>query len=368
VTSQGIPPDGFRGVFRDDAAARAVYAEAAGIARIMPTAVAVPADADDVVTLVRWAASTGTVLIPRGSGSSMAGGAIGAGVIVDLSRLDTIGPIHRAADGATIPVGPGAIAAQVNRAAAAAGLRFPVDPSSAEFCTVGGMAATNAAGAHTLRFGSMRRWVTALDCVFADGTRRVIRRGTESGLKESTSFRHPGVRKDSSGYETSGDLIDLLVGSEGTLALFVGLELALTPLPAATASLLAAFPSLDTAVAATHAARDIAVACELLDKTFLDVAESGTTTKRVPLGTEAVLLIELEGDAHATVATTARALAAEITHAGATLVDLALDAESEHTLWSLRHAASPILSRLDPSLKSMQFIEDGAVPSPAVSD
>jgi FAD/FMN-containing dehydrogenase len=366
VTSQGIPPDGFRGVFRDDTAARAVYAEAAGIARIMPTAVAVPADADDVVTLVRWAASTGTGLIPRGSGSSMAGGAIGAGVIVDLSRLDTIGPIHRAADGATIPVGPGAIAAQVNRAAAAAGLRFPVDPSSAEFCTVGGMAATNAAGAHTLRFGSMRHWVTALDCVFADGTRRVVRRGAawaaELGATEPTSFRHPGVRKDSSGYDTSGDLIDLLVGSEGTLALFVGLELALTPLPAATASLLAAFPSLDTAVAATHAARDIAVACELLDKTFLDVAESGTTTKRVPLGTEAVLLIELEGDAHATVATTARALAAEITHAGATLVDLALDAESEHTLWSLRHAASPILSRLDPSLKSMQFIEDAAVP------
>ena len=84
------PPPGFRGIFRDDLDARAVYSEAAGIARILPRGVAVPADADDVCTLVRWAANTRTPLVPRGSGSSMAGGAVGDGVIVDLSRLDAI--------------------------------------------------------------------------------------------------------------------------------------------------------------------------------------------------------------------------------------------------------------------------------------
>ena len=76
-------PAGFRGTFRDDLAARAVYGEAAGIERILPLGVAVPADADDVRTLVRWAAETRTPLVPRGSGSSMAGGAIGEGIIVD---------------------------------------------------------------------------------------------------------------------------------------------------------------------------------------------------------------------------------------------------------------------------------------------
>ncbi|HKP16684.1 MAG TPA: FAD-binding protein, partial [Gemmatimonadaceae bacterium] len=86
-------PPGFRGTFRDDLEARAVYSEAAGIARILPRAVAVPADADDVCTLVRWAAETRTPLVPRGSGSSMAGGAIGEGLIVDLSRLDAIAPV-----------------------------------------------------------------------------------------------------------------------------------------------------------------------------------------------------------------------------------------------------------------------------------
>src|SRR4051812_43712595 len=79
-------PAGFRGVFRTDDDARAVYSEAAGIGRAMPLAVAVPVDVDDLVTLVRWAAANQIPLIPRGSGSSMPGGAIGHGAVVDVSR------------------------------------------------------------------------------------------------------------------------------------------------------------------------------------------------------------------------------------------------------------------------------------------
>jgi FAD/FMN-containing dehydrogenase len=167
--------DGFRGVFREDESARAVYAEGAGIARAVPAAITVPADADDVATLVRWAATSNRPLIARGSGSGMAGGAVGTGVIVDLSRLDAIGPID--SERRCVVVGPGALRGAVDERARETGLRFPVDPSSGAFCTIGGMAATNAAGAHTLRYGSTRAWVTALDCVFADGSRALIRRG-----------------------------------------------------------------------------------------------------------------------------------------------------------------------------------------------
>ena len=148
-------PRDFRGVWRDDDAARAVYSEAAGIQRILPRAIAVPADADDVATLVRWAAETTTPLVPRGSGSSMAGGAIGDGVIVDLSRLDTIGEVDTGSR--SVRVDPGAVLGAVNERALARGLRFPVDPSSWSFCTLGGMASTNAAGARTLRVGSDRK-------------------------------------------------------------------------------------------------------------------------------------------------------------------------------------------------------------------
>ncbi|NUQ20979.1 MAG: FAD-dependent oxidoreductase, partial [Gemmatimonadaceae bacterium] len=166
---------GFRGIVRDDAVARGVYAEAAGIQRRIPRAVVVPADVDDVVTIVRWASSSATPLVPRGSGSSMAGGAIGDGLVVDLSRLRAIGEIDVAAR--RVRVEPGVVLGTLNATLAPLGLRFPVDPSSWSFCTIGGMASTNAAGARTVRVGAMRPWVTALDCVFADGTRATVRRG-----------------------------------------------------------------------------------------------------------------------------------------------------------------------------------------------
>ena len=384
------PPADFRGTFRDDDEARAVYSEAAGIARILPRAVAVPADADDVQRLVRWAHASGTPLVPRGSGTSMAGGAVGPGVVVDLGRLRDIGPVD--AQARRIVVGPGALRGEVNARASEHGLRFPVDPSSGAFCTVGGMAATNAAGSHTLRFGAMRAWVEALDCVFDDGTRATVRRGAEPPevpavrrflaqaaplLRDADdgSLGH-AVRKESSGYalaeyRRSGELVDLLVGSEGTLALFVGLELRLLELPGATSSLLAAFGTLEDAVRGAALARDAgAVACELLDRTFLDVAAQGDGghADLVPAGAEAALLVEVEGADAAAAAAAAGVIERAMRDAGATTVRLALDHVSEPALWSLRHAASPILSRLDPALKSMQFIEDGAVPPDRLAD
>jgi FAD/FMN-containing dehydrogenase len=384
-----LPSDGFRGVFRDDASARAVYSEAAGIAQVMPRAVAVPRDADDVVALVRWAPRAGMPLIPRGSGSSMAGGAIGDGVIVDLSRLSHVEPVDTAR--ATVRSGPGALRNHIDSAARAVGLHFPVDPSSGAYCTVGGMASTNSAGAHTLRYGAMRPWVEALDLVFSDGSRAEVRRGApppdvapvtrflaEAGAliaaERAAPSRHARVRKESSGYglaayAESGELIDLLVGSEGTLALIVGLELRLTPLLPATASVLGAFATLEDAVEAAGGARDAgASACELLDRTFLDVARRGGAPVPVPESAEAVLLAEVEGASADECATLARLLEERFRAAGATDVILALDADTEDAMWELRHAASPILSRLDPALKSMQFIEDGCVPPERLAD
>jgi FAD/FMN-containing dehydrogenase len=383
------PLPGFRGVFRDDLDARAVYSEAAGIGRIMPRGVAVPADAEDVCTLVRWAADTCTPLVPRGSGSSMAGGAIGDGVIVDLSRLDAIEAVD--VERRTIRCGPGAVRDAVDAAARTVGLQFPVDPSSGAFCSVGGMASTNAAGAHTLRYGAMRRWVEALDCVFADGTRGEVRRGApppavdrvQRALRElepvipaerRSPSRHPGVRKESSGYgladfAESSELVDLLCGSEGTLALIVGLELRLAPQQPCTASLLGAFETLEAAVVAADGARRIgAVACEALDRTFLDVARRGGESVPVPDDAETALLAEVEAETPEEADALARQIETAFRAAGAVTVTLALDPETEHLLWHLRHAANPILNRLDPALKPMQLIEDGCVPPDRFSD
>jgi len=384
MTTTLTPPADFRGVFRADADARAVYSEAAGIARVMPLAVAVPVDAGDLSALVRWAASTGTPLVPRGSGSSMPGGAIGDGVIVDLSRWNRLGDVNLA--DRTIRAEPGALRADVDRAARRQGLRFPPDPSSGAFCTVGGMAATNAAGSHSMRFGSMRRWVRAIDCVFDDGSRGELQRGSPPpsvvpaiarllavaerlvAAEKRTPSVHEGVIKDSSGYglaafAQSSELVDLLVGSEGTLAFFVDLELDLIPVAPATSSVLGAFASLEDAVVAAGRARAAgAVACELLDRTFLDVAASGGAARQVPAETESALLAEVEGDDQESAAAAAHALEEIFRQAGATLVRVALDEHTGTELWELRHAASPILARLDPNLRSMQFVEDCAVP------
>jgi FAD/FMN-containing dehydrogenase len=246
--------------WRTDLPARAVYSEGAGIARVVPRAVRVVRSAEEVPAIVREARENGFPLIPRGSGSGMPGGAVGDGSILDLSRLDWIAPID--VERKRVWAGAGAVRNAVDAAARTVGLRFPVDPSSGAFCTVGGMASTNAAGPHTLRFGAMRDWVTALDCVFDDGTRAVVRRGeaAPAGVPAIERFlafareailaapghflEHAGVRKESSGYglaayARSGELVDLLVGSEGTLAIVVAVELALAPLAGATSSVLA---------------------------------------------------------------------------------------------------------------------------------
>src|SRR5205085_11193746 len=144
-------------------------------------------------------------------------------------------------------------------------------PSSGSFCTIGGMASTNAAGAHSLFFGSTRPWVRSLRCIFEDGSIADVRRGAPAphhveavarflrdahpiiaAAEEVARGAHTGVRKESSGYATadyarSYDLVDLLAGSEGTLVIFVGIVLSLTPMAHATSSVLGAFSSLDVA-------------------------------------------------------------------------------------------------------------------------
>src|SRR5436190_615158 len=102
----------FRGAFRTDDVARAVYSEAAGIGQVIPRAVAVPVDEEDVVAAVCWAAMHRIPLIPRGSGSSMAGGAIGDGVVLDLSRLRAKHEIHAIAR--SMRCGPGILRDEVN--------------------------------------------------------------------------------------------------------------------------------------------------------------------------------------------------------------------------------------------------------------
>ncbi|MGH7711663.1 MAG: FAD-binding oxidoreductase, partial [Gemmatimonadaceae bacterium] len=371
---------------RDDLAARAVYSEAAGISRAIPRAVSVPASADDVIAVVRWAREASLTLVPRGSGSGMAGGAVGDGVIVDVSRIKSL---RVDADARLAFVGPGLTRAALDHAARRAGLWLPVDPSSGAFCSLGGMVATNAAGPRSLKHGAMRSWVKELTCVFADGTTARVRRDASldaavpppalgrflaqaSALRERAArLPAPTTRKDSSGYgwhdfAKSGDVVDLLVGSEGSLAIFSEIAVRLVPVPNASATVLAAFASLESAVAGAALARTAgAAACELLDRTFLDVA---AVDRPLPVDatSEAVLLIELDADDDKDAALAARSLGSALQPLAPVSMLLGVDSESADALWSLRYSVSPILQRLPSTTQSMQFIEDCAVPPDAL--
>jgi FAD/FMN-containing dehydrogenase len=143
-------PTDFRGDFLVDVKNRALHGSSSGILERLPDAVAIPKDAGDVAVLARWAAENSISLIPRGAGTGMPGGNVGDGVVVDLvSRFRDVGEPNRELRRVTVQ--PGVTLAELNAACLGAGLHLPVDPSSGDRCTIGGMIANNSAGAHSVR-------------------------------------------------------------------------------------------------------------------------------------------------------------------------------------------------------------------------
>ena len=376
-------PRGFKGVFRSDETARALYSEGAGIFRILPEAVAAPESLEDLQTLMRWAGLTGTALVPRGAGSGMPGGNVGPGVVVDLTRGFKAAPAVNA-EARTARAGASVTYGQLNAAAGAHGLVLPPDPSSGAFCTLGGMAATNAAGARSVKYGPVRDWIDAVEFVTAEGEiaragkdvltarnartdaeRRLLSdvapflRGHQLPLEEAP----PHVRKNSSGYRLVGNpdngwVRHLLIGSEGTLGIITAVEVRLAPRPARSATILATLASLEDLTRAVEALLPLEPsAVELLDRTYLDFVRA--TGSSVPIGTEAVLLIELETDSSAG-AEALRGIAASVVPAD--------DEAAARKLWDLRHLASPILARLSDTTRSLQVVEDGCVPLPKLAE
>jgi len=349
---------------------RAAYSEGAGIYRILPRAVAVPGSVAELAALVRWAADTRAPLVPRGAGSGMAGGNVGRGVIVDLSqgfRALTVDPARRLAR-----AGASVTCAEINAAARGLGLRLPPDPSSGAFATSGGMVSTNAAGPRSLRYGSVRRWIDAVEIVGADGEIRVVRRGGGAGpWHPAPETRHlvdqhfPKTRKNSSGYALdafaqSGDELDLLIGSEGTLAFITQVDWRLEPIFPDVAGVALGFGELEAlsdTVPYLLALNPSAV--ELLDRTILSFVEAAGVT--LPAGLACLLLVEFEREtamaARGVVGDAVRGLKHLTAH-----VETAVDRPGLERLWRVRTLASPALARLSESRRSLQVIEDGCVP------
>lgn len=357
---------------------RAAYSEGAGVYRIVPEAVAVPQGVEELQRLVRFAAESGISLVPRGAGSGMAGGNVGHGVVVDLSQgFRWVAPDWSRR---TAWVGASTTWAELTTAARPFGLRLPPDPSSGAFATSGGMVATNAAGPRSVGSGSVRSWVQAVEIIEADGTSRRVERGAGSGERFCLSADQrrlmratfPKTRKNSAGYAldkfaASGDELDLVIGSEGTLAFVTAVEWRFEPIPADAAGVALGFDHLEPLVKAVPflvALNPSAV--ELLDRTLLDfVRDAGATD--LPDGLEGLLLVEFERETQAAargvVGDAVRGLRDRTAH-----VATAVDRAGLEALWSVRRLASPALARLPETRRSLQVIEDGCVPLERLGD
>ncbi len=299
----------------------------------VPLGLARPGDVAQVRRVLTACHAHGVPVVPRGAGTGLAGGATaGSGTVVldlgGLDTIDTIDPVDRVA-----VVGPGVLTADLDRAAGAHGLRYAPDPASAELSTIGGNIATNAGGMRCVRHGVTRDAVLGLDVLLADG--RLVTTGRRTG-------------KQAAGL----DLTSLFVGSEGTLGVIVGATLRLHPIPAATATAVAHFTSVEDAAEACGELRIVPSLLELLDAATLRAIDTVYGT-HLGDGTGALVIVQTEGlAAEAEMTRIVESLAAR-----ATRVQLATSDAEAAALLAARRRALPAIEQL-----ARPLIEDIAVP------
>lgn len=314
----------------------------------------------------------------------MPGGNLGPDIVVEIGRaFSTVEALGSGVEGAgRIRVGVGATGREADRAARKCGGFLPFLPSSSRWCSVGGMVANNAAGPRSFRYGATHAWVEAVEGYFAWG--EPFRTGSNGGAVGPFDRLHnsltaslspkgrplpegwPSVRKNASGYALdrfipSGDPADLLVGSEGTLAILTTIELRFAPVPEERGVAVLSVSSAEDLEAMARIAADVgATSCEFLGRRFLELTRPGldTALRDLSRGAFALMMLEATGSP-GKVSGQLDALMS----AGGRNGLVTRDADEAARLWALRHAASPIIAReAGVGRFSTQFIEDSVVP------
>ena len=313
-----------------DAADRESYRrdETAYLPAGLPGAVAIPTETAQVAELVRVCAEHDVPIVPRGAGSGLSGGASGleGALTIAFTAMDRILEIDTA--NLCVVTQPGVINAHLKAAVAEHGLFYAPDPASFEMCSIGGNLGTNAGGLCCVKYGQTRESVLSLEVVMADGT--ILRTGGKS-------------LKDVAGYS----LTHLIVGSQGTLALITEATLRLRPMPAPRSTLLAFFPTLESAgeaVAGIAAAGLSPVTLELMDQ-FTIRAVDDMNDLGLDRDAAAMLMIESDVPGAAADDELARGEAACLA-AGATTTVRSRDAAEADLLRQARRAAHWALEKL----------------------
>ena len=305
----------------------------------MPDAVVLPATNDEVAAVVKLAARHHIPVVPRGAGTGLSGGAvtIRGGIALQLTRMRQILEIDPA--GQTALVEPGVVNQELSLAAAAHGLFYAPDPSSQKACTIGGNAAENSGGPHCLYYGVTTNHVLGMEVVFADGSVHWV----------------SGDAPDRVGL----DLCGVLVGSEGTLCAITKIKVRLMRVPPTVATLLAAFPTIESAshaVSAIIAHGIVPAALEMMDQVTVGAVEAHYHAG-YPTDAGAVLLVEVDGIAESTRELMAAILEVLAANQGYAMREAKSAAERD-LLWAGRKGAIGALGRIKPNY----YLHDGVVP------
>ncbi len=371
------------------------YGLDASMFRVTPVMITEPASAEDVVCILETARRNGLSVTPRGAGTGLAGESLNNGIIMDLSvRMNRVRRFlpHEP----FIELGPGAVRDRVNQYTASHGLQIGPDPATGSRCTVGGMAANNSTGAHSLLYGMTADWVDYLDVVFADGeTARVSPLEDSASSLRRLSLSHPRyhaivttlkqlrddhadvvdgayptVRRNRHGYNLRDiqgrgmiTLIPLLCGSEGTLAVITGVGLRLNLVPRCQGLCLFAFSDrLRAAAAVPRVLTTSPAAVEIIDRRCLELARSRPEYARLlPDEADAVLLVEWSGDDPGEIERRQSMAERELDGLLCGHFRPADAAEAGH-LWGVRKAVAGLMTRLPGRKQPVPLLEDAAVP------
>ena len=384
-----------RGEVRESLVDRTIYSTDASNYRILPEAVVIPKNRQDVEITVSEASARDIPVTVRGAGTSLAGQAVGEGVILDLSKHMN-GIIDVDAGGRRVRVQPGITIDGLNRSLAPLGLMFGPDPSSASVATVGGSVANNATGAHSILYGMAGDHVISSNAVLADGSflelsrENYERRGRGNGIAENLFEKLAALIKESgelvrndfpkhwrraSGYSLNYFLdqkfnpAKLLASSEGTLAVSTDFELNLVERPRSSALCVILFREIPEAMdSVSEILSRNPSAIELIDGTLIGLARRKKGFSRAVSFIEgtpgAILVVEFQGDDERQTGEKAQSLAgsAESAVPGATAFPV-LGREEQKKIWDIRKAGLGILMSDRGRQKPVPCIEDVSVPT-----
>ncbi|MFV0457276.1 MAG: FAD-binding and (Fe-S)-binding domain-containing protein [Actinomycetales bacterium] len=365
---------------------RAEYSSDASLYRVVPQLVAFPRHRDEIVACLGAARQHRAALTMRGAGTSIAGNAVGPGIVLDTSRyLNQVLEIDP--DGRRARVQPGAVMATVQRQAAPHGLRFGPDPSTWTRATIGGMIGNNACGPHAVAYGKTAQNVRSLHVVDGQGREFTAAAGDPTfspvqGLPDLVSANLATLRtelgrfgRQVSGYslqhllpENDSHLARALVGTEGTCVLVLEAEIDLVPVPNAPTLVVLGYPDMATAADAVPALlRHSPLAIEGLDARLVDLVRAHRGAANVPALPAGAgwLMVEVSGENPSAAEDAARALAGD---AGTSAVEVLPAGAQAAALWRIREDGAGLGGRTPSGAQGWPGWEDAAVPPERLGD